>query len=170
MSSLCPLTECGHPIIDVEKLKRGSDAEASALGAALGDYGYFYAANVEGLSAEYIRSLYAYSGRCHALPAAVKHKYRQRGGTGVYSGPDIGQPELQYEAEGAAARVCGWDYSRARFSLGDGVTEGDARYPSAADRGCVGRLLRPPGRRRESAAGRLRAGAVGAAAHVAADV
>ena len=108
MSSLCPLTECGHPIIDVEKLKRGSDAEASALGAALGDYGYFYAANVEGLSAEYIRSLYAYSGRCHALPAAVKHKYRQRGGT-------------KSQAESSSKSTSYWRRPCARRSTGSNI-------------------------------------------------
>ena len=71
--------------------------------------------------------------RAHALPAGVKHKYRQRGGTGAYSGPDIGQPELQYEAGGPLATVCGWDYSRTRFTLGgDGSCDED-RYPSASE-------------------------------------
>lgn len=125
------LTPCGHPIVDVAKLKEGCSVTTDGLRTALFDHGYFYAANVEELSAEYIRSIYSYAERCHALPTEVKYKYRQRGGTGIYSGPDIGQLELQYEADGVAARVCGWDYSRARFSLGDGVTEGDARYPSA---------------------------------------
>ena len=56
---------------------------------------------------------------------------------------DIGQPELNYEADaGAVASVAGWDYSRQRFSLGnqsgdaaDGcdAADGDARYPGAAD-------------------------------------
>jgi isopenicillin N synthase-like dioxygenase len=51
------------------------------------------------------------------LPLSIKYKYRQRdGGTGAYSGPDIGLPELQYET-GKMARVHGWDYSRAQFSL-----------------------------------------------------
>lgn len=131
--SICTFTPCGHPLIDVQRLQRQDAGATAELRTALFEYGYFYAANVEDLSAEYIASIYAYSERCHALPTDVKYKYRQRGGTGVYSGPDIGQHELQYEADGVAARVCGWDYSRARFSLGDGKTEGDARYPSASE-------------------------------------
>lgn len=127
------LTSCGHPIIDVRKLKAGSVKATADLRTAMYNYGYFYAANVEELPAEFIHSIYVYAERCHALPADVKHKYRQRGGTGAYSGPDVGQPELQYETGGVAARVCGWDYSRTRFSLGDGATECESRYPSASE-------------------------------------
>ena len=59
---------------------------------------------------------------------------------------DIGQPELNYEADASAvASVSGWDYSRQRFSLGNqsgeandhaaaaDAADGDARYPGAAD-------------------------------------
>ena len=53
------LTPCGHPIVDVAKLKAGCSATTDDLRTALFDYGYFYAANVEALSAEYIRSIYA---------------------------------------------------------------------------------------------------------------
>ena len=132
-------TPCGHPLIDVAKLREGSDETTSDLRRALFDYGYFYAANVAELPAEYIRSLYDYSAACHGLSPRIKNKYRQRdGGTGAYSGPDIGQPELQYEAGGVDARVRAWDYSRTRFSLaaaardGDGGTgDDDGRYPAS---------------------------------------
>ena len=128
------LTPCGHPLIDVPALKRGDTVATADLREALFSFGYFYAAGVEELSAEYIRSVYAYSARAHALSPEIKLQYRQRGGTGVYSGPDIGQYELQYEADGVAARVCGWDYSRTRFSLADAdAPQGDARYPTAAE-------------------------------------
>ena len=125
-------TPCGHPLINMKKLRRKSD-EDDALRAALIEYGYFYAAGVQELSAGYIASIYEYSVAAHKLPPDVKMKYAQRGGTGVYSGPDIGQLELQYEADGIAARVCGWDYSRTRFTLGDTRAEGDDRYPSAEE-------------------------------------
>ena len=121
-----------QPVVDIAGLRRGDEVQTRELRRALLDHGYFYAANVEDLPAEYIASVYDYSRRAHALPASVKRTYAQRGGTGSYSGPDIGQPELQYEADGAKANVCGWDYSRTRFSLGDARTfaEGsDARYP-----------------------------------------
>ena len=79
----------------------------SHLRAALHERGYFYAANVDVLPEAYIRSIYEYSHKAHALSADVKSRYKQRGGTGAYSGPDIGQLELQYEASGSPAAVCG---------------------------------------------------------------
>ena len=107
------------------------------LRAALEERGYFYAANVDVLPEAYISSVYEYSRMAHALPANVKTKYAQRGGTGAYSGPDIGQLELQYEATGSPATVCGWDYSRTRFTLAAEDGGRDATYPSAAE-------LQPP--------------------------
>lgn len=144
-ASRFPRTSCGHPLVDVAPLLHGGDVSATVghLRAALHERGYFYAANVDVLPEAYIRSIYEYSRKAHALPAAVKSRYRQRGGTGAYSGPDIGQLELQYEASGSPAAVCGWDYSRTRFTLaadeadGPGSTGGDlsrdARYPSAEE-------------------------------------
>lgn len=106
-----------HPLVDISALKAGCQYATSDLRRALFSHGYFYATNVAELPATYIQSLYVYSARCHSLSLDIKRKYRQRdGGTGAYSGPDIGQPELQYEA-GVDARVCAWDYSRAQFSL-----------------------------------------------------
>ena len=128
---LCTAARGAHPRVDIAALKRGEPGAVGDLRSALLDHGYFYCANVVEIPSEYIRSIYAYSRRVHALPSEVKRKYAQRGGTGSYSGPDIGQHELQYEADGQVATVSGWDYSRARFSLGVSGYEGDARYPSA---------------------------------------
>jgi isopenicillin N synthase-like dioxygenase len=112
------LTPCGHPLIDIAALKAKCEITTSNLRTALLHHGYFYATNVSQLPISYITSLYDYSTKCHALPLSIKYKYRQRdGGTGAYSGPDIGLPELQYEGTGKMARVHGWDYSRAQFSL-----------------------------------------------------
>ena len=119
-------------MVNIAALRCGHSGAIEDLRNALFNHGYFYATDVADLPAEYIRGVYEYSGRVHALPASIKQKYAQRGGTGSYSGPDIGQPELQYEASGAVANVCGWDYSRARFSLGSSGEEGDARYPPAS--------------------------------------
>jgi isopenicillin N synthase-like dioxygenase len=156
LSSPTTSSDDGHPSIDVARLRAGCEGTASDLRRALFDLGYFYASNVAELPPEYVASLYDYSARCHALPPDVKWRCRQRGGgTGAYSGPDVGQPELQYEA-GVEASVRGWDYSRARFSLaspspspsssygdGDGATTtttatttagvGDDRYPGAGE-------------------------------------
>ena len=138
-----PRTPCGHPLIDVSPLLHGGDATLTVkhLRAALEQFGYFYAANVDVLPESYIRSIYDYAQRCHALPSAIKEKYKQRGGTGVYSGPDIGQVELQYEANGPPATVRGWDYSRVRFTLAADSTQAshrydvhsDPRYPTASE-------------------------------------
>lgn len=139
-------TACGYPLVDVSALQqpRGTASRAAAvasLATACTDHGFFYAAKCDALPAAYIASIYEYSRRAHALPPSVKDRFKQRGGTGAYSGPDIGQPELNYEASTAAPTVCGWDYSRVRFSLGSGqgpqvggdTATGDARYPSATD-------------------------------------
>ena len=114
---------CGHPLIDVAPLLNGGDATATVrdLRSALLTRGYFYAANVSIMDDIYLRSIYAYSRKVHALPTAVKQRCAQRGGTGAYSGPDIGQ--LQYEATGSPATVCGWDHSRTRFTLADSESE-----------------------------------------------
>lgn len=139
-----PTTPCGvHPLIDVTPLLEPSaaaplDGAVQQMGAALREVGWFYAAGVSMLPPDYIRGIYAYLGRAHALPAAEKYKYRQRGGLGSYSGPDVGEPELNYDAGASRATVRGWDYSRSRFSLGDagGVSLAE-RYPPAA-------VLSPP--------------------------
>jgi isopenicillin N synthase-like dioxygenase len=138
LSSNAFATPCGHPLIDVTALARGCAQANKALRSALFERGYFYAAKVESLPAAYIADMYAYSARMHALPLQVKRQYLQRGGTGCYSGPDVGQPELQYEADGAVATVHGWDYSRARFSLATDLGQrpadpaDDPRYPPAS--------------------------------------
>jgi len=128
-------TPCGvHPLIDVIPLLDGGSCSttASHIGAALREVGWFYAAGASVLPPEYICQIYAYLARAHALPASVKHVYRQRGGLGSYSGPDVGEPELNYDAGATDATVRGWDYSRSRFSLGAGAAVPPAeRYPPA---------------------------------------
>ena len=69
--------------MDIAALKRGEPGAVGDLRSALLDHGYFYCANVVEIPSEYIRSIYAYSRRVHALPSEVKRKYAQRGGTGV---------------------------------------------------------------------------------------
>ena len=125
-------TACGHPLIDVVALNRGCRNSVKALRSALYDHGYFYAANVDALSQSYIQSIHEYSRRAHALPAGAKEAYLQRGGTGAYSGPDVGQPELNYDGSEKAATVCGWDYSRTRFSLGNADDSAPERYDDPA--------------------------------------
>lgn len=59
------------------------------------------------------------------------------------SGPDIGQEELKYEADGPPATVRGWDYSRTRFTLASDSDAdvaasnddlaSDRRYPTEAE-------------------------------------
>jgi isopenicillin N synthase-like dioxygenase len=86
------------PLVDVAALQSSGSARAAAvksLHTALVDRGFFYAANVSSLPASYIASIYDYSHRVHALPVDVKRRFAQRGGTGAYSGPDIGQPEVR---------------------------------------------------------------------------
>ena len=162
LSSMCPRTPCGrHPIVDVSPLLTVSpvssctpaglralearrDDAARHIGDALFSHGYFYASGVETLPESYIAGIYEYSRRAHALPAAAKSPYRQRGGLGTYSGPDVGQPELNYDASDVPATVRGWDYSRSRFSLAKSTAQepssdpvSDPRYPPAS-------VLSPP--------------------------
>jgi len=146
-----PFTSCGHPLVNVAPLLQ-TDTHAHShvdahshrdhnepmartqsrtqsvahLREALLDHGYFYAANVELLTASYLSEIYAYAHKAHAISPHLKHKYRQRGGLGSYSGPDVGQFELQYDPTAPRASVCAWDYSRARFTLG-----GDPIDPSS---------------------------------------
>ena len=145
------MTPCGrHPLIDISHLRHLDSTSphrlraVSSLRTALLDYGYFYASNITEFPPAYLEEMYAYARRCHALPAEAKRKYGQRdGGTGSYSGPDVGLEELRYEGEGGAtATVSGWDYSRVGFSLGsssDGTDAAalspaeDGRYPSTQD-------------------------------------
>ena len=129
-----------HPLVDVSALLEGRSsararaAVAAAIGSALRTRGYFYAQRVHLLPAPYISSIYAFARRAHALPPHVKARYAQRGGTGAYSGPDIGQPEIEYEP-GKASPACSWDYMRERFSLAAEATGGTAgdRYPGEAE-------------------------------------
>jgi isopenicillin N synthase-like dioxygenase len=140
-----PTTPCGvHPLIDVTPLLEPSAAAAplavavQQMGAALRQVGWFYAAGVSMLPPDYIRGIYAYLGRAHALSPADKYRYRQRGGLGSYTGPDVGEPELNYDGSASAATVRAWDYSRGRFSLGEvGTVPLADRYPPAA-------VLSPP--------------------------
>ena len=118
-------TSDGHPLVDCSALSRRAGparaAAVSEIGAALREVGYFYAASVDELPADYIASVYDYSARAHALPPAVKRRFAQKtGGGGSYSGADIGEEhrELAYEA-GTISTVRAWDYSRERFSLAD---------------------------------------------------
>ena len=118
---VAPLLEVGHP---------DRAASVSAVGAALRTRGFFYASGVNVLPADYIRSVYTYADRCHELPLLVKHEFSQRDGHGAYSGPDIGQAELAYEA-GTVSTVRAWDYSRTRFTLASGDPINSNRYPGA---------------------------------------
>jgi len=121
-------TLCGlHPLVDVAPLFCvGSPSRretVQAIGAAMGERGYFYCENVDILPAEYIRSVYQFSQRMHALPVEVKKAFSQRG-SGSYTGADIGEHEIEYEV-GVKASACSWDYSPGKFTLG---TE-SPRYP-----------------------------------------
>lgn len=133
-----PTTGDGHPLVDCHPLLTASSPAARAeavshLGAALRHRGFFYAANVSALPGTYLREVYDFAQRAHALPASVKHAYRQRGGLGSYSGSDVGEPELRYDPGAAAATVRGWDYSRSRFTIASSQGDGGAsRYPPAS--------------------------------------
>ena len=140
------LTPDGHPLVDVSPLlPGGGDAAAQevsgrAIGDALRERGYFYAQNVSVLPPEYIASVYDFSRRAHMLPTEVKRQFQNRGGIlgtgrGCYSGPDVGEGELEYEP-GSVSTVHAWDYSRAR-ELTYGAEDEASRYPSAA-------VLSPP--------------------------
>jgi isopenicillin N synthase-like dioxygenase len=102
-----PTTPCGvHPLIDVTPLLKPSaaapfNAAVQQMGAALREVGWFYAAGVPMLPPDYIRGIYAYLGKAHALSAAEKYKYRQRGGLGSYSGPDVGEPGPSHPPPGS---------------------------------------------------------------------
>ena len=129
------MTPCGqHPLIDISHLRHPDPTSPhrlhaiSSIRTALLDYGYFYASAVSEFAPTYLEEMYDYARRCHALPAEVKRKYGQRdGGTGSYSGPDVGLEELRYEGKGGAmATVSGWDYSRVGFSLGSSSDGTDA--------------------------------------------
>ncbi|CAK0862972.1 unnamed protein product [Prorocentrum cordatum] len=107
-----PLIDCG-PLFS----RRGSDAEvarAITIGTmrdALERRGFFYAAGVRPLPAEYIAEVYEYARKAHALPAAVKAAWVRPRGT--YSGADVGDPELAYE-KGTTSSARSWDYQRAQ--------------------------------------------------------
>jgi len=123
-------TLCGlHPLVDVAPLFCvGSPSRretVQAIGAAMGERGYFYCENVDILPAEYIRSVYQFSQRMHALPVEVKKAFSQRG-SGSYTGADIGEHEIEYEV-GVKASACSWDYSPGKVN-----DDGDLR--SRADR------------------------------------
>ena len=59
--------------------------------------------------------------RAHTLPVDVKRRYVA---PGVYTGPDVGKAELDYEV-GTVATVRAWDYSRTRFTLAEDGGEHD---------------------------------------------
>lgn len=122
-----------HPLVDVGGLL-ASSGDARRRGLALGQLraalldggpGYFYAANMDDvLSADYIRSVYAFARQLHSLPVDVKRSYVGIGGSStagaVYSGSDAGQEEPAYDPKTKAA-VRSWDYSRLRRPPGGGA-------------------------------------------------
>jgi len=115
-----------HPLIDVSALFLPGHTQRARvtqhIRQALTQQGYFYAQNVPVLPTDYISSIYAYSKRLHLLPTHVK----QRFSAGTYTGPDIGKRELDYE-KGTVSAVRSWDFSRTRFTLG----QGENKYPEA---------------------------------------
>jgi len=126
-----------HPIIDVGSLFSEDSSEVTALqrkaavekiGIALRTRGYFYAKNVSVLDGPYIKSVYDYAKKIHALNVDVKRKFSQRDGHGAYSGLDIGQAELAYDPS-TVASVRAWDYSRTRFTLKKADDPNENRYP-----------------------------------------
>jgi len=115
-----------HPVVDVGGLLPEAPGRASGfrragaiaqLRAALlgGGPGYFYAANVDVLPADYIQEMYGYTRRLHELPPNIKSQFAGQGGSAqlgvTYSGADAGVPELAYDPK-AVATVRSWDYSR----------------------------------------------------------
>lgn len=111
-----------HPVIDVSCIFANAHPRrvqvANQIRHALTDHGYFYAQNVPVLPADYIASIYDYSKRLHHLSADIKRKYS----AGTYTGPDIGKRELDYQA-GTVSTVRSWDFSRTRFTLGNGENQ-----------------------------------------------
>jgi len=91
------------------------------------------------LPAAYIAQVYGYARKAHALPAEVKRRFARGSGSGAYSGPDVGQPEVAYEL-GSVSTVRAWDYSRQAFTLGSGRRDAGAREERYPD----GDLIQPP--------------------------
>lgn len=141
LSAVAGSSDIGHPVVDVTPILRPGDpgraAAVSQIGSALRERGYFYAQNVDVLSASYITEVYDYSRQLHNLPRSVKEVFAQRDGHGAYSGQDIGQSELAYDP-GTVATVRGWDYSRTRFTLtkdggqGDDSQKAGNQYPDGS--------------------------------------
>ena len=88
-------TNAHHHVIDVAPIINKNDPKrhntVCAIGNALRTRGYFYAQNVHTLPPDYIKSVYEFSRRIHALPVEVKREFSQLDGHGAYSGLDIGQ-------------------------------------------------------------------------------
>lgn len=116
-ASYMTLADGTHPIIDMTPILQPDHPNRSTvvqhIGDALRERGYFYAQNVNVLPGDYIQSIYDYSNKAHSLPIDVKKDYVA---TGSYSGLDVGQPELDYDA-GTVSSVRAWDYSRFKFTL-----------------------------------------------------
>lgn len=124
-----------HPIVNCADLSldRTDPRRQRALDGirgALRTRGYFYAQGVPSLPESYIREIYDYLERLHALPVPVKRRFASE--NGVYSGPDVGVAELAYEP-GSTASVCAWDYTRSPFSTpGSAPTAAEPRdFPGA---------------------------------------
>lgn len=119
-----PVVDCAALLVDAGP-DATTPARARALAqcrAALEQRGYFYAAGVEALSADYIEEVYRYSELAHDLPVDVKARFVRPAGT--YSGGDVpGHEELAYE-KGTVSTVRAWDYTRPQGA----VREGDS-YP-----------------------------------------
>jgi len=126
-----------HPVVDVGGLlpkvtgsvgsgQRRAGAIMQLRAALLGGPGYFYAANVDVLPADYIQEVYGYARRLHELPHSIKNQFAGQGGSAqvgaTYSGADVGEPELAYNPKDIAT-VRSWDYSRLPWG------SNQARYP-----------------------------------------
>lgn len=126
------LADGTHPIIDMTPILQanhpGRATVVQYIGDALRTRGYFYAQNVDVLPADYIKSIYDYSRKAHALPLDVKRQYVK---AAAYSGLDVDEPELDYDA-GTVSTVRAWDYSRYKFTLANGSgasPDGGRTYP-----------------------------------------
>lgn len=119
-----PSAESAFPVVDCSALLVTLDdfastakrtAALSQMRSALETRGFFYAAGVETLPAGYIAEVYDFARKAHALPSSVKASWVRPRGT--YSGADVGELELAYEA-GTKSSVRSWDYQRIMRSEG----------------------------------------------------
>jgi len=78
------------------------------------------------MPAAYMREVYAFAEKAHALPKAVKQRAAK---VGVYTGPDVGVVEPAYDGA-STATACAWEYSKHGFTLAPGAA---LEYPEELD-------------------------------------